>query len=128
MQNAAGRTSGHAHRRDVPENDHRRESDDRRLLGAVVLVFIAALIAAGIAPAVQRVRLQCRFWFHRNIPRGAAVLLVYVPFLVVMLLLATVVVPRLLSEAKTLGMEFPALVQKNVTEPLERYFPMIDLS
>jgi predicted PurR-regulated permease PerM len=99
-----------------------------RVRGVIVLVFIAAVIAAGIAPAVQRVRLCWRFWFHRNIPRGAAVLLVYVPFLVVMLLLATIVVPRLLSEAQMLGLEFPTLVQKNITEPLERYFPMIDLS
>jgi predicted PurR-regulated permease PerM len=99
-----------------------------RIRGVLVLVFIAAVIAAGIAPAVQRIRLCWRFWFHRNIPRGAAVLLVYVPFLIVMLLLATVVVPRLLSEAQTLGTQFPELVQKNVTEPLEHYFPMIDLS
>lgn len=99
-----------------------------RVRGVIVLVFIAAVIAAGIAPAVQRVRLRWRFWFHRNIPRGLAVLLVYVPFLIVVLLLATIVVPRLLSEAQTLGMEFPALVQKNITEPLEHYFPMVDLS
>ena len=99
-----------------------------RVRGVIVLVFIAAVIAAGIAPAVQRVRLRWRFWFHRNIPRGMAVLLVYVPFLIVMLLLATIVVPRLLSEARLLGMEFPTLVQKNITEPLERYFPMVDLS
>lgn len=99
-----------------------------RVRGVLVLVFIAAVIAAGIAPAVQRVRLQWRFWFHRNIPRGLAVLLVYVPFLIVMLLLATIVVPRLLSEARMLGMEFPTLVQKNITEPLQRYFPMVDLS
>jgi predicted PurR-regulated permease PerM len=99
-----------------------------RVRGVLVLVFIAAVIAAGISPAVQRVRLCWRFWFHRNIPRGAAVLLVYVPFLIVMLLLATVVFPRLLSEAQALGTQFPTLVQKNIAEPLERYFPMIDLS
>lgn len=98
-----------------------------RVRGVIILVFISAVIAAGIAPAVQRVRLRWRFWFHRNIPRGVAVLFVYVPFLIVMLLLATIVVPRLLSEAQTLGMEFPALVQKNITEPLERYFPSINL-
>ena len=99
-----------------------------RIRGVLVLVFIAAVIAAGISPAVQRTRLQWRFWFHRNIPRGLAVLLVYVPFLIVMLLLATIVVPRLLSEARMLGMAFPTLVQKNITEPLQRYFPMVDLS
>ncbi|HEX7190109.1 MAG TPA: AI-2E family transporter [Thermoanaerobaculia bacterium] len=99
-----------------------------RVRGVLVLVFIAAVIAAGIAPAVQNVRLRWRFWFHRNIPRGAAVLVVYIPFLIVTLLIATVVVPRLLSEAQTLGAEFPALVQRDITEPLEHYFPTIDLS
>lgn len=99
-----------------------------RVRGVLVLVFIAAVLAAGISPAVRRVRLLWRFAFHRNIPRGVAVLLVYIPFLIVTLLIATIVVPRLLTEAKTLGMAFPALVQKNIAEPLEHYFPLIDLS
>ena len=98
-----------------------------RIRGVLVLVFIAAVIAAGIAPVVQRVRLIWRYWFHRNIPRGAAVLLVYVPFLIIALLLATVVVPRLLSEAQALGTQMPTLIAKNITAPLEHYFPMIDL-
>ena len=99
-----------------------------RLRGVLVLVFIAAVIAAGIAPVVHRVRAVWRLSFHRNIPRGAAVLLVYVPFLVIALLIVTIVVPRLLSEAKALGTQLPALVEVNIIRPLQHYFPMIDLS
>src|SRR5687767_12098877 len=42
----------------------------------VVLVFIAAVLAAGIAPAVHWVRLRWRYWFHRHLPRGKAVMIV----------------------------------------------------
>ena len=41
--------------------------------GVLVLVFIAAILAAGIAPLVHRVRVLWRFRFRRNLPRGAAV-------------------------------------------------------
>jgi predicted PurR-regulated permease PerM len=99
-----------------------------RLRGVLVLIFIAAVLAAGIAPAVHRIRALWRFWFHRTVPRGVAVFFVYVPFLVIALLLATIVVPRLLSEAQALGTQLPALIQTNITAPLEHYFPMIDLS
>jgi len=98
-----------------------------RVRGVLVLIFIAAVVAAGIAPAVHRIRMLGRFWFHRHIPRGVAVLLVYVPFLVIALLIATVVVPRLLAEAQTLGSQLPTLVETNILRPIERYFPMVDL-
>jgi predicted PurR-regulated permease PerM len=98
-----------------------------RVRGVLVLIFIAAVVAAGIAPAVHRVRMLGRFWFHRNIPRGVAVMLVYVPFLIIALLIATVVVPRLLGEAQTLGSQLPTLVETNIVGPIERYFPMVDL-
>src|SRR5437763_16341097 len=48
----------------------------------LILVFIAAVLAAGIAPAVHRVRVWGRLLFHRHIHRGSAVVLVYVTFLI----------------------------------------------
>src|SRR5919206_913744 len=60
------------------------------------LVFVAAVLAAGIAPAVHRVRVVGRHLLHRNIPRGAAVLIVYFPFVVVLLALLLILVPRLI--------------------------------
>ena len=43
----------------------------------VILIFLAAVLAAGIAPAVKRVRVLGRYWLHRNINRGTAVMIVY---------------------------------------------------
>src|SRR5438874_4773320 len=63
-----------------------------RVRDVLVLIFIAAVIAAGIDPAVRRVRVWGRFWFHRNIPRGAAIAIVYLPFVLAVLLIALVLV------------------------------------
>ncbi|MGZ4808576.1 MAG: AI-2E family transporter [Thermoanaerobaculia bacterium] len=90
----------------------------------LILVFIAAILAAGISPAVHRVRLLGRFWFHRNIPRGTAALIVYFPFLILVLSLAIFLVPRLVTEMHSLGAQLPALIETNIVAPLERYLPM----
>ncbi len=47
----------------------------------LILVAIAAVLAAGIAPAVHGVRVLGRHRFGRQIPRGTAMLVVYFPFL-----------------------------------------------
>src|ERR1700681_4801422 len=61
----------------------------------LILVFIAAVLAAGISPAVHRVRVLGRHYFHRNLSRGTAALIVYLPFLFLALLLLFIMVPRL---------------------------------
>lgn len=90
----------------------------------VILVFIAAVLAAGIAPAVYWVRVRWRYWFHRPLPRGKAVLLVYLPFLIGVLTLALILVPRFVSDWHALSSQLPALIEKNVLQPLEKYVPM----
>lgn len=90
----------------------------------VLLVFIAAALAAGIAPAVHRVRVVGRHLVHRNISRGAAVLIVYFPFVVLVLLLLVVIVPRVIVETRGLGAQLPALIDQNILTPLERFVPM----
>ncbi len=45
----------------------------------LMLIFIAAVIAAGISPAGHRVRVLGRYWFKRNGDRGAAAVIVYIP-------------------------------------------------
>lgn len=90
----------------------------------LVLVFIAGVLAAGIAPAVRRVRIVGRFWLHRNIPRGTAALIVYFPFLFLVLAIALFVVPPLVSESRELGAQLPSLIETNILTPLERYVPM----
>lgn len=90
----------------------------------LILVFIAAVLAAGISPAVHRVRLLYRYRFRRNISRGTAAVIVYIPFLLLVILLAVLMLPRLIGETRELGAQLPALIEQNVLTPLEHYFPM----
>lgn len=90
----------------------------------LILVFIAAVLAAGIAPAVRRVRILWRFWFHKKISRGAAVMVVYLPFVVAVLLVSILIVPRFLAETRELGTQLPRLIEENILTPLERFVPV----
>ncbi|HVG25632.1 MAG TPA: AI-2E family transporter [Thermoanaerobaculia bacterium] len=88
---------------------------------ALLLVFIAAVLAAGIAPAVRRVRILWRYHFRRKLSRGTAVMVVYLPFLVAVLLTCILVVPRFVHDTRELGQKLPALVDRNILTPLEGY-------
>ncbi len=90
----------------------------------LILIFIAAVLAAGIAPAVRRVRLLGRAYLHRRFARGVAVMLVYLPFLFVVILLAIFVLPRLIVDMRALGAQLPSLIEQNILLPLERFVPM----
>lgn len=90
----------------------------------LVLIFIAAVLAAGIAPAVRKVQLLWRFWFHRRLPRGTAVMVVYLPFVVTVLFLIVVLAPRVIADLRTLGAQLPVLIDRNILTPLERYVPV----
>ena len=92
--------------------------------GVLILVFIAAVLAAGISPAVHRVRVLGRHYFHRNLSRGTAALIVYLPFLFLALLLLFIMVPRLVLESRQLSAQLPTLIERNILTPLERYIPM----
>src|SRR6266550_1681083 len=90
----------------------------------LILVFIAAVLAAGISPAVHRVRVWWRHLFHKNLARGSAVLVVYLPFLCVAIALLVFMVPRLVVDMQALDTQLPALLEKNILTPLEHYVPM----
>jgi predicted PurR-regulated permease PerM len=90
----------------------------------LILVFIAAVLAAGISPAVHRVRVIGRYRLRRNISRGTAVVIVYFPFLLLVILLAVLMVPRLIGETRALSAQLPELVEHNILTPMQRYFPM----
>ena len=95
-----------------------------RVRDVLILIFISAVFAAGINPAVQRVRIWGRFLLHRNIPRGLAVAIVYLPFVAAVLLVALVIAPRLVDETRALREQLPRLMETNVLTPLERYVPV----
>jgi predicted PurR-regulated permease PerM len=90
----------------------------------LLLVFIAAVLAAGIAPAVRRLRLLWRFSFHRKLSRGTAVMIVYLPFLAIVIVLGLLIVPRFISDTRSLGEQLPVLIERNILTPLEPYVPV----
>jgi predicted PurR-regulated permease PerM len=90
----------------------------------LILIFLAAVLAAGISPAVQRVRVLGRYRLRRNIHRGAAVFIVYFPFLLAVILLAVFLVPRLVDETRALNAQLPTLIEHNLLTPLQRYVPV----
>lgn len=90
----------------------------------LILIFIAGVLAAGISPAVHRVRVWWRFLFDNNLPRSWAVLIVYLPFLVIAVSLLVFMFPRLVVDMRALNDQLPVLIEKNVIAPLDRYIPM----
>jgi len=90
----------------------------------LILIFIAACLAAGIAPAVHWVRVRGRYWLGRSVSRGVAVMIVYFPFLFLVLLLAVFLAPRLIVETRALGAQLPSLIETNILTPLEHFLPM----
>jgi predicted PurR-regulated permease PerM len=92
--------------------------------GVLLLMFIAAVLAAGIAPAVRVVRVRWRYQFRRNLNRGPAVMIVYLPFVIVVALICAIVVPRVIADGKVLGEQLPALIETNILQPLEPYVPV----
>jgi predicted PurR-regulated permease PerM len=98
-----------------------------RVRRVVVLVLVASVIAAGIAPAVRRVQIAGRFYLRRRIARGTAVVLVYFPFLLLFGTLAALTVPKLMADARTLTQELPPLIDDKLLKPLEKYIAVEDV-
>jgi predicted PurR-regulated permease PerM len=90
----------------------------------VLLIFIAAALAAGIAPAVRRVRLFWRYQFRRKLSRGAAVMIVYMPLVIGAVVVTLLVIPRLSADTSELGARLPVLIDENILKPLERFVPL----
>lgn len=89
----------------------------------VILLFIAAVLAAGISPIVKRVMLLVRHHTGRRIQRGTAVILVYLPFLIGAILLGVFTIPLLLEESQQLAQDLPKLLSEKVLDPLSKYIP-----
>lgn len=90
----------------------------------LILVFVAAVLAAGISPTVRWVRLRWRFHFRRRLSRGTAVMIVYLPFLLAVLGILIFIVPRFVAETRELAHQLPRLIEANIITPLERFIPM----
>ncbi|HUP64778.1 MAG TPA: AI-2E family transporter [Thermoanaerobaculia bacterium] len=93
----------------------------------VILIFIAAVLAAGISPAVHRVRVFIRHALNVRIRRGTAVVLVYIPFLILAVLFAIFGLPRIVVEGADLARKLPVLLESHIIQPLSPYLPVEEL-
>ncbi len=80
----------------------------------LILLFVAGILAAGISPAVRRVRVLLRHRFKWRVKRGTAALLVYLPFLTGIVVFLILTLPILLRESQQLAQEMPRLVEEKV--------------
>lgn len=85
-----------------------------RVRNVLILVFIAAILAGAIAPAVRRVQLHVRRFTRRRIQRGTAVLLVFVPFVTLVVTLGALTIPQLVAQGEDLSRELPALLEEKL--------------
>lgn len=96
----------------------------RRVL---ILILIAGILAAGVSPAVHRVRVFARHYLGRRVPRGTAVVLVYVPFLLAAALFAIFGLPAIFSEGRDMAARLPVLIEQNILGPLAPYLPVDEI-
>ena len=75
---------------------------------ALLLIYISALIAIGLSPlvgALERKRL-----LRQRVPRWAAILVIYLCIIAVVVSLAAMVIPPIVTQARELAMELPRLL------------------
>ena len=79
--------------------------------GALLLIYIAALVAIGFSPIVARLERR-RLSGRRRLPRWAAILVVYLLIIDVLVTAAVVVVPPLIAQARAFWMAIPDLLHR----------------
>jgi predicted PurR-regulated permease PerM len=70
------------------------------------------------------VRVRWRYNIRRQLSRGTAVMIVYLPFLLAVLLFSAVIVPRFIHDTKELGRRMPELIETNILVPAEKHVPV----
>jgi predicted PurR-regulated permease PerM len=78
---------------------------------ALLLVYISALVAIGLAPLVAAIQQQTLYG-RKRVPRWFAILIIYLCFLALLVGLAVLVVPPLVMQARELWAELPQMVQR----------------
>ena len=77
--------------------------------GPLMLIYVSALLAIGLAPLVAVVERQ-RLIPGRRLPRWAAILIIYLLFLTVIISFGRLVIGPLLSQARDLWAAFPNML------------------
>jgi len=78
--------------------------------GALLLIYISALIAIGLSPLVNA--LERERFLRQRVPRWVAILVIYVCIIGVLVAIAAAVIPAVVMQARDLAREFPRLLHQ----------------
>ena len=78
---------------------------------AVLLVYVSILLSIGLGPMVLRIE-RGLSWGTRRLPRGLAILVIYLSLVAGLTLLALLVVPPLLDQAQDLWRALPQILDR----------------
>jgi predicted PurR-regulated permease PerM len=79
--------------------------------GALLLIYVAALVAIGFSPVVAAIERR-RVAGRRRLPRWAAILTVYLALIGTIVAIGMMVFPPLVMQARELWSELPSLLQR----------------
>jgi predicted PurR-regulated permease PerM len=77
---------------------------------AILLVYVSALVAIGLSPLVARFERRKLPGMSKPMPRWAAILFIYVCFIGALVLVAVLVIPPLVDQARALWAAFPDML------------------
>src|SRR5687767_4127000 len=87
--------------------------------GALLVIYISALVAIGLSPVVTRLERR-RLRGTKPLPRWVAILEVYLLLAVVLVLVAVLVMPPLIEQARAFWTAIPGLLDSAQTWLMER--------
>src|SRR3970040_1159568 len=79
--------------------------------GPLLLIYVSALLAIGLAPLVAVVERQ-RLNPRRRLPRWAAILIIYLLFIVALVAFGRLVIVPLVTQARELWAALPQMLQE----------------
>ena len=79
--------------------------------GALLLIYISALVAIGLSPVVTRLERR-RIRGKRPLPRWVAILEVYLLLVVMLVIVTVVVIPPLIEQARAFWTAIPELLDR----------------
>jgi predicted PurR-regulated permease PerM len=87
--------------------------------GALLLIYVATLIAIGLAPIVTAIQRR-RHGRRQRLPRWAAILLIYLAVIGALVGVGILVVPPLVEQARALWMAFPEILHNGQVWLIQR--------
>jgi predicted PurR-regulated permease PerM len=95
--------------------------------GALLLIYISALVAIGLAPLAAAIERQ-PLYGRRRLPRWAAILIIYLCLLALLIGLGVLVIPPLVEQARDLWAALPQMLQRGQQWLIDRGLLMREVS